>query len=95
MFPLLLLYPEISSNCQSILYNKCVVRYSNFIESVSATAIINSLISTSNFSLMIQFKTNLQVMIYIIYSNEPDNNFISYFKTSNGVSNNYLIVTSK
>ena len=26
MFPLLLLHPEISSNCQGILYNECVVK---------------------------------------------------------------------
>ena len=30
MFPLLLLYPEISNNCQSILYNKCVVKFMIF-----------------------------------------------------------------
>ena len=30
MFPLLLLYPEILSNCQSILYNKCVVKFMIF-----------------------------------------------------------------
>ena len=44
---------------------------------------------------MIHFKTNLQVMIYIIDINEPDNNFINYLKPSNGISNNYLIVTAK
>ena len=30
MFPLLLLYPEISSNCQSILYDKYVVKFMIF-----------------------------------------------------------------
>ena len=30
MFPLLLLYPEISSHCQSILYNRCVVKFMIF-----------------------------------------------------------------
>ena len=30
MFPLLLLYPEISSNCQSILYNKRLVKFMIF-----------------------------------------------------------------
>ena len=34
-----------------------------FIENVSATAFINSLLSTSHFSLMIHFKANLQVII--------------------------------
>ena len=43
---------------------------------------------------MIDFKTNLQVIIYIIYINEPDNNFINYLKPSNGTSNNYLIVST-
>ena len=43
---------------------------------------------------MIHFKTNLQVIIYIIYINEPDNNFINYLKPSNGISNNYLIVST-
>ena len=53
------------------------VRYSRkkqiFIENVLATAFINSFLSTSNFSLMIHFKTNLHVIIYIIYINEPLN----------------------
>ena len=66
-----------------------------FIENVSATAFINSLLSTSHFSLMIHFKTNLQVTMYIIYINQPDNNFINYLKPFNGISNNYLTVTSK
>ena len=44
---------------------------------------------------MIHFKTHLQVTIYIIYINEPDTGFINYLKPSNGISNNYLIVTSK
>ena len=70
-------------------------RYSNFIENDSATAFINSLLSTDNFSLMTHFKTNLQVIIYISYINEPDNNFTNYLKPSNGISNNYLIVFSK
>ena len=30
MFPLLLLYPEISSNCQNILYNKYAVEFMIF-----------------------------------------------------------------
>ena len=38
-----------------------------------ATAFINSLLSASHFSLMLHFKTNLQVIIYIIYINKPDN----------------------
>ena len=33
----------------------------------------NSLLSTSHFSLMLHFKTNLQVIIYAIYTNKPDN----------------------
>ena len=37
-----------------------------FTENISATAFINSLLSTSHFSLMLHFKTNLQVIIYII-----------------------------
>ena len=37
------------------------------IENISATPFINSLSLTSHFSLMIHFKTNLQVIIYIIY----------------------------
>ena len=44
---------------------------------------------------MIHFKTHLQVTIYIIYIDEPDNGFINYLKRSNGMSNNYLVVTSK
>ena len=44
-----------------------------FIENVSAIAFTNSLLSTSHFSPMIHFKTNLQVIIYIIYINEPLN----------------------
>ena len=35
------------------------------IESISATAFINSFLSASHFSLMIHFKTNLQVIIDI------------------------------
>ena len=66
-----------------------------YIENVSTTVFINSLLSTSHFSLMIHFKTNLQVIISKIYINEPDNDFINYLKPSNGISNNYLIVTSK
>ena len=31
-------------------------------------------------SLIIHFKTNLQVIIYIIYINGPDNNFINYLR---------------
>ena len=46
-------------------------------------------------SLIIHFKTNLQVIIYIIYINGPDNNFINYLKPPNGISNNYLIVASE
>ena len=44
-----------------------------FIKNVLATAFTKSLLSTSNFSVMIHFKTNLQVIIYIIYINEPLN----------------------
>ena len=44
-----------------------------FIESILTTAFINLLLSTSNFSLTIHFKTNLQVIIYIIYFNEQLN----------------------
>ena len=62
--------------------------YSNFIENVSATTFINSLSSTSNFSLVIHFKMNLQAVIYVIYINEPDEDFINYLKPSNGISNN-------
>ena len=43
-----------------------------FIENVSA-AFTNSLLSASHFSLMIHFKTNLQLIIYIIYIHEPLN----------------------
>ena len=43
-----------------------------FIENISATAFSNSLLSTSHFSFMLHFKTNLQVTIYIIYINEPE-----------------------
>ena len=44
-----------------------------FTENISATAFINnSLLSTSHFSLLLHFKTNLQVIIYIIYIKEPD-----------------------
>ena len=43
------------------------------IENVSATPFINSLLLTSHFSLMMHFKTNLQVIIYILYINEPLN----------------------
>ena len=46
-------------------------------------------------SLIIHFKTNLQVIIYIIYINGPDNNFINYLRPANGISNNYLIVASE
>ena len=42
-----------------------------FTQNISATAFINSL-STSRFSLMLHFKTNLQVIIYIIDINKPD-----------------------
>ena len=44
-----------------------------FIQNVSATAFTNSLLSTSHFSLMTHFKTNIQVIIHIIYINEPLN----------------------
>ena len=44
---------------------------------------------------IIHFKTNLQVIICIIHISEPDNNFKNHLKPSNGISNNYLIVTSK
>ena len=43
-----------------------------FTQNISATAFINSLLSTSRFSLMLHFKTNLQVIIYIIDINKPD-----------------------
>ena len=44
-----------------------------FIENFSATAFTNLLLSTSHFSLITHFKTNLQVVIYIIYINQPLN----------------------
>ena len=31
---------------------------------------------------------NLQAVIYVIYINEPDEDFINYLKPSNGISNN-------
>ena len=45
----------------------------SFTENISATAFINSLLSTSHFFLTLHFETNLQVIISIIYINEPDN----------------------
>ena len=51
-----------------------------FTENISATAFINSLLSTSHFSLMLHYKTNLKVIIYIIYINEPDNSDRYIFK---------------
>ena len=42
-------------------------------QNISATDFINSLLPTSHFFLMINFKTNLQVIMYIIYINEPLN----------------------
>ena len=44
-----------------------------FTENILATAFINSLLSTSHLSLILHFETNLRVIIYIIYINEPDN----------------------
>ena len=44
-----------------------------FIENILATALINSFLSTSRFFLILHFEMILQVIIYIIYINEPDN----------------------
>ena len=49
-------------------FNICII-----IENISATAIINSLLPTSHFSVMLYFKTNLLVITYRIYISEPDN----------------------
>ena len=40
---------------------------------ISATAFINSLLSTNHFSCVTNFKMNVKVIIYIIYINEPYN----------------------
>ena len=48
-------------------------------ENISATAFINSLLTTSHFSLMLYFKTNSQVIIYKIFINEPDNSDHKFF----------------
>ena len=58
------------------IYKYIYKRYSRkkqkqiIIGNISATAFINTFLSTSHFSLMIHFKTNVQS---IIYMNEPEN----------------------
>ena len=57
---------------------------------------INSSLSTSHFPLMLHFKTNFQVINQIIATTNSlqRSYFINYLRHSNGISNNYPIITS-